>query len=373
MSRALNFNPGPATLPLAALERAQKELLDFAGSGMSVIEHSHRGKDYEAVHNEAISLLRELLEVPAGYEVLFLQGGASTQFATIPMNFLTAGTHGAYVLTGAWGEKAFSEGKTVAALYGLSAKVVATSGTGDGKDKSYVRVVDSIATEPGAAYVHLTSNETIHGVQFAVAPGAEFPTASAPLVADMSSDFLWKKLDVSKFSLIYAGAQKNIGPSGVTIVVAKREFLDKGRKDIPKIFQYRTHVENNSLYNTPPTFGIYLVRNVLAWAKESGGLAKLEADNREKGRLLYGTIDGHAGFYKCPVDVASRSLMNVVFRLPSEALEEKFVSEAKKQRMVGLKGHRSVGGIRVSTYNAVSIAWIEQLTEFMKAFAKANG
>jgi phosphoserine aminotransferase len=320
--------------------------------------------------------MRELLGVPADYDILFLQGGASMQFAQIPMNFLASGKSADYVVTGAWGEKAVSEAKCVATQYGTSVRIAATTGTGEGKEKVYVRTPEQgeIKVDPNAAYAHFTSNETIHGIQYAVAPGAEFPTfGNVPVICDMSSDFLWRKVDVSKFAMIYAGAQKNIGPSGVTVVVVKKGFLETGRKDIPKIFQYRTHADNNSLYNTPPTFGIYLVRNVLAWVKEVGGLAAMEKRNREKGEVLYGAIDAHPSFYRCPIDPKSRSLMNVVFRLPTEALEEQFVAEAKKQKMIGLKGHRSVGGIRVSTYNAVSVEWVKTLADFMNDFVKRNG
>jgi phosphoserine aminotransferase len=373
--RTMNFTAGPASLPLPALERARDELLDFAQSGMSVMEHSHRGKEYEAVHEEAIVLLRELLGVPPAFDVLFLQGGASQQFATIPLNFLPRGKVAEYVVNGTWGEKAVAEAKTVAALGGGSPVVIASSGTGEGEVRSYARTSreEEIHADPGAAYLHFTSNETIHGIQYAVSPAAPFPRSKAPVVCDMSSDFLWRKLDVTPFSLIYAGAQKNIGPSGVTVVLARKDLLETGRRDLPKIFQYRTHAENNSLYNTPPTFGIYLIRNVLAWVKEVGGLQKIEAWNREKASLLYGTLDVHSGFYRCPVESASRSVMNIVFRLPSPELEAMFVTEAKKAGMVGLKGHRSVGGIRVSTYNAVSVEWVRALTEFMGQFAKKNG
>jgi phosphoserine aminotransferase len=376
MTRALNFNAGPAALPLPALERAQAELLDFSGSGMSIMEQSHRGKEYDAVHEEALSLVRELLEVPSDYDVLFMQGGATQQFAMIPMSFIPRGGSADYVVTGAWGEKAVSEGELAAAMGGSKVRVAADTGAGEGKAKKYTRVPtpNEVKVDAGAAYVHQTSNETIHGVQFAAAPGERFPvTGDVPLVCDMSSDFMWRKIDVSRFSLLYAGAQKNIGPSGVVVVIAKKDFVASGRKDLPTIFQYRVAAENNSLYNTPPTFGIYLIRNVLSWVKAEGGLAEMEKRNREKGKLLYGVIDAHPGFYTCPVDTKSRSFMNIVFRLPTEALEEKLVAEAKKLRMVGLKGHRSVGGIRVSAYNAVSVAWVKTLTDFLGAFAKENG
>jgi phosphoserine aminotransferase len=374
MARKINFNAGPAALPLPALERARDELLDLAGSGMSVMEHSHRGKEYEAVHDEALALVRELLAVPASHEVLFLQGGASTLFAQIPMNLMEKGKAAQYLVTGAWGEKALGEAKVVSAMLGASVSVQ-TTGTGDGKEKSYVRVPApaEVKVDPAASYLHLTSNETIHGVEFGVDPARGFPaTGGVPLVADMSSDFLWRPFDVSKVGIAYAGAQKNIGPSGVVVVVIAKELVERGRKDIPKIFQFRTHAENKSLYNTPPTFGVYMVRNVLAWLKGQGGLAAVEAANRRKAARLYGAIDGNPSFYRCPVERESRSVMNVVFRLPGEALEEQFVAEAKKKGMVGLKGHRSVGGIRVSTYNAVPYEWVDVLAGFMAEFAKGR-
>ncbi|ABC82392.1 3-phosphoserine/phosphohydroxythreonine transaminase [Anaeromyxobacter dehalogenans] len=373
MSRVKNFNAGPAALPLPALERARDEFLDFAGSGMSVMEHSHRGKEYEAVHDEALALLRELLGVPDTYDVLFVQGGASQLFAQIPMNLVEKGRGADYLVTGAWGEKAFSEAKVATAMLGASARLAGTTGEGEGKEKRYVRAATAadLQVSPDAAYLHLTSNETIHGVQFAVDPARPFPDAGkVPLVADMSSDFLWKPVDVSRFGLVYAGAQKNIGPSGVVVVIVRKDLVAAGRKDIPKIFQLRTPAENKSLYNTPPTFGIYMIRNVLAWLKGLGGLGAMEQRNRAKAGKLYGVIDANAGYYRCPVEQESRSVMNVVFRLPTEADEERFVKEAKAKGMVGLKGHRSVGGIRVSTYNAVEPAWLDELCAFMQDFAK---
>jgi phosphoserine aminotransferase len=361
--RAINFSPGPAGLPTPALERARDELLDYAGTGASIMELSHRGKEYEAVQGEAIALLTETLRIPATHQVLFLQGGASLQFAMVPMNFLPAGASADYVITGTWGEKAYDEAKLVG-----SARVAFNSVT---PEKQHLRVPrpHEISIESRAAYVHLTTNNTIEGTQF-----FEFPdTGTVPLVADMSSDFMWRPFDVSRFALAYAGAQKNIGPSGVVVVVARKDFIARGRRDIPKILRYSTHAENNSLYNTPPTLAVYLVRNVLAWMKEQGGLDAIESRNREKAQLLYRTIDRLSPFYRCPVERDSRSVMNIVFRLPTEALEERFVSEAKKQRMIGLKGHRSVGGIRVSAYNAVSVEDIRTLTSFMEEFARING
>ena len=361
--RAINFNAGPAGLPLPALERARDELLDFQGSGMSIMEHSHRGKEYEAVHDEAIALLTRLLGVPDSHQILFLQGGASHQFAMVPMNFLPKDGSADYVLTGTWSEKALDEAKLVG-----TPRVAATT---IGPDKRYTRIPRQAELEldPKAAYVHITSNNTIFGTQWHAWP----QVGAVPLVADMSSDFLWRPTDVSRFAMIYAGAQKNLGPSGVTVVLVRKDLMARGRKDIPKILRYTTFAENNSLYNTPPTFGIYLTRNVLAWIEQQGGLVAMERRNNEKAELLYNALDRMSGFYRAPVDKPARSTMNIVFRLPTEELDDRFVAEAKKQRMVGLKGHRSAGGIRVSAYNAVSPENIRTLVSFMESFAKANG
>ncbi|MEN9580502.1 MAG: hypothetical protein RJA70_3511, partial [Pseudomonadota bacterium] len=350
MARVMNFNAGPAALPLAAIERAHSELLDIAGSGMSILEHSHRGKVYEAIHNEAIALVTELLGVPDTHQVLFLQGGASQMFATVPMNFLPPDKSADYVLTGAWSKKAFQEAKTIG-----KARVAADAAR-DGHYR-HIPAQGDLDLDKDAAYVHITSNNTIAGSQY-----DKFPdVGSVPLVADMSSDLMWRPIDVSKFALIYAGAQKNLGPSGLTVVIIKRSWMDQGRKDIPVIFRYSTHAAENSLYNTPPCFSIYMLRNVLAEVKAAGGLSAMEAQNRKKAEILYGAIDGRSDFYTCPIEAGSRSVMNVVFNLPTEEKEAEFVAAASKQGMVGLKGHRSVGGIRVSMYNAASVEWIEAL------------
>ncbi|HSM93629.1 MAG TPA: 3-phosphoserine/phosphohydroxythreonine transaminase [Anaeromyxobacteraceae bacterium] len=374
MSRTMNFSAGPAALPLPALERARDELLDFAGTGMSVMEQSHRGKEYEAVHDEAIALARELLGIPDTHDVLFLQGGASAFFALLPMNLLEKGRSADYVLTGVWGEKAWGEARHSANLLGAQVHVAGDTGTGEGKARTWTRVAvaGDLKPDPSAAYLHFTTNETIHGVQFAADPARPFPVAAGavPLVADMSSDFLWRKFDVSRFGAVYAGAQKNIGPSGVVVAIVRKDLIAAGRKDIPKIFQLRTHADNKSLYNTPPTFGIYMVRNVLAWLRSTGGLDAMEARNRKKAARLYAAIDAQPGVFRCPVERESRSLMNVVFRLPTEADEERFAREAKKAGMIGLKGHRSVGGIRVSLYNAVEPAWVDALADFMAEFGR---
>ena len=361
--RVINFNAGPAALPLPALERARDEFLDFKGSGMSIMEHSHRGKEYEAVQNEAIALLKELLSLPDSYRVLFLQGGASLQFAMVPMNFLPQGGSADYVVTGTWSEKALAEAQLVGKPHVAATTV--------GQDKRYTRIPKpaELKLDPKAAYVHITSNNTIFGTQW-----QDFPsTGSVPLIADMSSDFLWRRFDTSRFGLIYAGAQKNVGPSGVVVVIANRDLVARGRKDVPKILRYSTYAENDSLYNTPPTFAIYMVRNVLSWVKSVGGLTQIETWNREKAKILYGALDKMSGFYKAPVEKDSRSTMNIVFRLPSETLEERFVAEAKKNGMVGLKGHRSAGGIRISAYNAVTVDNIKTLVSFMEQFAQTQG
>jgi phosphoserine aminotransferase len=362
MARVLNFNAGPAAIPLPALERARDELLDFNGSGMSIMEHSHRGKDYESVHREASSLLRKLLGVSDEYEVLFLTGGASQQFAQVPMNFLPAGRSADYVITGGWSEKAFEEAQRVGTVR------VACNTKQEG---TFTRVPrnDELSIDPNAAYVHVTSNNTLFGTQWHSDPDPQ----GRPLVSDMSSDFLWKPFDVSRYDFIYAGAQKNLGPSGVLIALVKKSFLATARADIPVIFRYATHAKNDSLYNTPPTFAIYMVRNVLAWLDSIGGLPAVEARNREKASLLYAALDRHEGFYRCPVEKDSRSTMNVVWKLSTEALEDKLVSEAKAHGMVGLKGHRSVGGLRASIYNAVDVPSVKTLADFLEDFARRNG
>jgi phosphoserine aminotransferase len=371
MSRALNFNAGPASLPAAALQRAKDELLDFEGSGMSVMEHSHRGKVYEKVHHEATALVAKHLGLSKDWDVLFVQGGASMAFAQIPMNLLENGKTSDYIVNGAWGEKAVQEARACKTIGVGEVHVAATTE----KDKSYVRVArqDELKLTSGAAYVHVTSNETIHGVEYALDASTPFPKADAPVICDMSSDILGRCIDASQFDLVYAGAQKNVGPSGVTMVCIKKELVARGRKDLPAIFQYRTHADNQSLYNTPPTFGIYLVRNVLSWLESEGGVPAIEERNKKKAGLVYDAIDGSGGFYRCPVVKECRSIMNVVWRLPTPELEETFVKEAEKQKMIGLKGHRSVGGIRASLYNAVELGWVESLASFMKDFAKRNG
>jgi phosphoserine aminotransferase len=362
--RVINFYAGPAGLPLPALERAKEELLDFAGSGMSVMEISHRAKEYDVVHEEALALTRELMGLPANFKVLLLQGGAHLQFGMIPLNLLRGGRKADYITTGNWAEKAYKEARLVG---GDNVRVAGTS-----KDLKFSRLpYDSeIKVGDDAAFVHFTSNNTVEGTQW-----HDFPKTDKPYICDMSSDIMWRPFDVKPFGLIYAGAQKNLGPSGVVVTIIREDILEMCEaQDLPSYLRFKLHAEKNSLYNTPPCFGIYILRNVLAYNKSIGGLKAIEANNRKKGELLYGCIDKHPDFYKGFVtDKAHRSLMNVDFFMPTEELTAAFVSEAKKNGMVGLKGYRDIGGIRVSTYNAVTVDNVKTLVDFMEEFVKKNG
>ena len=357
--RAYNFNAGPAAIPLPVLERAQKELVNFQNTGMSVMELSHRSKDYEEVHNRANSLLRELLGIPDNYEVLFLQGGASLQFSMIPMNFLKEGKTAHFIMSGAWSDKALKEAK----FFGET-RILASS-----KEDNYTHIPTDYSLDEvkDGAYLHITSNNTIFGTQW-----QDYPDSPIPLIADMSSDILCKEIDVEKFSLIYAGAQKNLGPSGVTVVIVKKEFLESAKEDVPTILNYRTHAKNNSLFNTPPTFAIYMLSLVLEWVKEQGGVKNIQKINEEKAGYIYSAIDTSDGFYKAHATDDSRSLMNITFTLPSEELTKKFLQEAKERQFIGLAGHRSVGGCRASTYNAVPKEACVALAEFMTEFKNQN-
>ncbi len=361
MARAFNFFAGPAVLPVTALEKAQRELLDWDNTGTSVMETSHRSKEYEAVHNEAISTIKELIGLPDNYQVLFLQGGASLQFAMVPMNLLSTGQTADFVNTGTWAKKAIAEAK----LFGTAN----IAWGGDKGDATKIPATADLNLTAGARYVHVTSNNTIEGTQYHSFPD----TKGVPLICDMSSDFLWAPFDPKPFGLIYAGAQKNIGPAGVTCVIIRQDLLEQVKEGIPTILNYKTHAKENSLYNTPPCFAIYMVRNVVAAVKEMGGLKAMEAYNRKKGGMIYEVIDSKPDFFRSPVAKDARSYMNIVFRLPSEEMEEKFVAEGKKKRFLGLKGHRSVGGIRISTYNSCPLEAAEAVSQFMKEFAQANG
>jgi phosphoserine aminotransferase len=360
--RAYNFNAGPAALPLEVLKQAQEELVDYRGIGMSIMEISHRSKQYEQINDEAQSLVKELLGVPDGYEVLFLQGGASTQFATIPMNFLRSGKTAGYVRTGSWSDKALKEAKLFGETY------IAASGEASGFRS--IPPLEQIEVRPDAAYIHITSNETIAGSQYAAYPD----TGSVPLVGDLSSDILCRPIDVSRFGLIYAGAQKNLGPSGVTLVIIREDMLELAAdKQVPVMFRYKTHAEKKSLYNTPPVYSVYIMNLVLQWVKRNGGAQAMERMNREKSKLIYDAIDESGGFYKGLVDPGSRSLMNITFALENAELEKQFIEESEREGFVGLKGHRDVGHLRASAYNAVPYESCKALADFMKEFQRKNG
>lgn len=358
--RIYNFSAGPAVLPLPVLEEAQRELVALPGVGMSIMEISHRSKTFDEIIHKAESGLRELLGIPENYHVLFLQGGASLQFSMIPMNLLPKEGSSDYILTGSWGKKALKEAKKVGTV-----NVAATMADG-----GFTRVPgqDELNLNPNAAYVHFTTNETIEGVEFRHEP----EVGDVPLVADASSDILSHPIPVEKYALIYAGAQKNMGPSGVTLVIIRDDLLSRIPENLPTMLDYRTHTESNSLYNTPNTFGIYIIMLVTKWLKEKGGLEGMHRENEEKARILYDAIDA-TGFYRGHADPDSRSIMNVTFRLPSEELEKKFAQEATAAGMDGLKGHRSVGGIRASIYNAFPREGVEALVSFMKEFERKNG
>jgi phosphoserine aminotransferase len=358
--RIFNFNAGPAALPLPVLERIQAEFVDYRGSGMSVTELSHRSKWFEDIINEAVERTKRLLNLDDQFDVLFIQGGASLQFCMIPMNFALEGKPVAYLNTGTWSTKAIKE----AQIQGKDVDVVASS-----EDKDFSYIPKGFEVNQNAAYLHFTSNNTIKGTQW-----AEFPEAGdVPLMCDMSSDIMSRPFDVKPFGLVYAGAQKNIGPAGVALVILRKDMLDRVPDGLPSMLQYSTYAEKNSLYNTPSCFVVYAIGLVLQWLEETiGGLEKMEQINREKARTLYDYID-RSGFYRGTAERESRSLMNVTFRLPSEELEAKFVAEALKQDMGGLKGHRSVGGCRASIYNGMGIDGVKALVDFMKEFENKEG
>ena len=358
--RIYNFSAGPAVLPVPVLEEARDQMLSLPGVGMSVMEISHRSKTFDEILGRAEAGLRELLNIHPNYHVLFLQGGASLQFSMIPMNLLPSGGSADYIITGSWGKKAVKEAKRVG-----NVNVAAT--TADG---GFTRIpgTDELHLDPRAAYVHVTSNETIEGVEWKQEPD----TGGVPIVADASSDILAQPLNVEKYGVIYAGAQKNMGPSGVTLVVIRDDLIKKIPEGLPTMLDYRVHAENRSLYNTPNTWGIYIISLVCKWLKEKGGLSAMQKENQEKAALLYQVIDS-TKFYRGHADPDSRSIMNLTFRLPSEELEKKFASEATTQGLDGLKGHRSVGGIRASIYNAFPREGVEALVSFMKEFERRNG
>ncbi|MDH5710157.1 MAG: 3-phosphoserine/phosphohydroxythreonine transaminase [Gammaproteobacteria bacterium] len=358
MNRAFNFSAGPAILPTAVLERARDEMLDWNGSGMSVMEMSHRGKEYMSIAAKAEADLRELMSIPDNYKVLFLQGGASSQFSMVPINLLGDKTSADYILTGQWSKKAISEAKRY-----CDVNIVAD--TSESKFTTVPAAAD-LKFNPDAAYVHYTPNETIVGVEFPYVPD----TGDVPLVADMSSNILSRQIDVSKYGLIYAGAQKNIGPAGLTIVIIREDLIGKSKQNMPTMFDYKIHAENESMYNTPPTYSWYLAGLVFEWLKENGGVAAMEEKNRIKAEKLYAAIDASA-LYSSPVEKNCRSWMNVPFVLANAELDAKFLEQAAKQKLVALKGHRSVGGMRASIYNAMPAEGIDALISFMSDFEKS--
>jgi phosphoserine aminotransferase len=360
MSRVYNFGAGPATLPEAVLTQARDELLDWQGSGMSVMEMSHRGKEFMAIAAQAEQDLRELLNIPAQYKVLFLQGGASSQFAMVPVNLLRGKDKADYVNTGSWSKKAIAEAKRFCTVN------IAASSEQEGFNS--IPPQSQWKLDSDAAYLHYTPNETIGGVEFHWIPD----TGDVPLVADMSSTILSRPVDVSKFAVIYAGAQKNIGPAGLTVVIVREDLLGKVLPGMPIMFDYKTHAENGSMYNTPPTYSWYMAGLVFAWLKKQGGLPAIAEINRRKAERLYAAIDA-SDFYQNPVDPACRSWMNVPFTLADPSLDGTFLEQAKQVGLVALKGHRSVGGMRASIYNAMPEQGIEALTQFMHDFEQHHG
>lgn len=359
-NRIYNFNAGPAALPLEVLEEIKDSFLNFGGSGMSITEISHRSTLFDDVINDAIARTRRLLKLDDKFHVLFIQGGASLQFCMIPMNLLGDGDSADYVNTGTWSAKAIKE----AEIMGKTIDVVASS-----EDKNFSYIPKNMSFNSNAVYAHITSNNTIKGTQWASYP----ETGGVPLIADMSSDIMSRPFDVDKFGLIYAGAQKNIGPAGVCMVIIRDDMLKRVPDTVPSMLKYTTYASKNSMFNTPPCFAIYMIQLVMKWLEESiGGLEKMAKMNQTKARILYEAIDS-GGFYQGTAETDSRSLMNVTFRLPDEGLEKQFVEKALKNEMAGLKGHRSVGGCRASIYNATPLAAIEALIDFMKDFEQKNG
>ena len=360
INRIYNFSAGPAVLPLEALEEAREHLLSLPGVGMSILEISHRSKAFDEIIEGAEADIRRLAGIPDGYHVLFLQGGASLQFSMVPMNLLPSGGSADYIVTGSWSQKAVKEAKRVGGV-----KIAAST---EADNFSRIPAQEELALDPNAAYVHYTTNNTIFGTEFGYVP----QVGGVPLVADASSDIFSGPIEVSKFALVYAGAQKNLAPAGVTLVIVRDDMLKRTPSSLPTMLQYTIHAENKSLYNTPPVFAIYVMRLVLKWLLKGGGLEAVARVNTRKAEKLYAEID-RTGFYRAHAQPGSRSRMNITFRLPSEELEKKFAKEATSAGLDGLKGHRSVGGMRASVYNAFPEEGIDALVQFMKEFERTNG
>ena len=355
MKRAYNFNAGPSAMPEDVLKEAQAEFLNYQDTGMGIIEMSHRSKEYDAMHQETKALLRELMEIPDNYEILFIQGGGSTQFMMTAANFLKK--KAAYVNTGVWAKKAMAEAKFFGEAYEAASSA----------DRNHAYIPQEFVIEPDTDYIHLTANNTIYGTEY-----PEFPKFDIPVICDMSSDILSRKVNVADFDLIYAGAQKNLGPAGVVIVIVKKEFLETARTELPTMLKYSTFAEKDSLYNTPPVFAIYMVNKTLHWIKNQGGVDAVAANNIAKANLIYDVIDNSNGFYKGHADKAYRSLMNITFNLATPEMEKDFIEQGKAAGFIGINGHRSVGGCRASTYNAVPMEACAALAEFMKQYQKEH-
>ncbi len=359
MKRKINFYAGPSVIPVEVFETIQEELLDYQGSGLSLMETSHRSKDFDEVHNATISLIKELMGIPDNYKILFLGGGATMQFSMIPMNFLQGEKSCDFTLTGTWAKKAYVD----------AVKIGKVNVIYDGADTKYTTLPDvaSLSVNSEASYLHITSNETIGGIQW-----KNWPTTSVPIICDMSSDILSRSVPIENFGLIYAGAQKNLGPSGVTVVIIRDDMLEQCPDSLPAYMNYQTHAAKNSLYNTPPVFPIYAMRLVLERMKKLGGLPAMAELNQQKANLIYEAIEKSGGYYRSPVDQNFRSDMNVVFRISDSDLEPKFIKEATLHGMVGLKGHRSVGGCRASIYNSMTYEGVKELVGFMNDFSQKN-
>jgi phosphoserine aminotransferase len=372
MARLINFGAGPGGLPEQALRDAQAELLEFEGSGASIMEHSHRGKVYDAVHAEVLERLHALLQLPPSHAIILHQGGASAHFANVPLAFLPAGRTAGYVINGTWGRKAFSEATCVQHCGGGLARVLASSEDAQG---NAVRTVTAaqIGDCTDLAYVHYTSNETIHGIEYPSDPAGPFGSLSAPLVCDVSSNFLARPYDYSRHAFAYAGAQKNVGPSGLVVLVVDRSFVASGRNDLPRYLRYSAHLAEDSRLNTPPTFAVYMMRNVLRWLESVGGLVGVAERNRLKASYVYAALDAASAVYRCDVPAQCRSEMNVVFHLRNPELEPQLLKQAELRGMLGLKGHRSLGGLRASLYNAVEPHHAQQLGELLAEFAARVG